>query len=164
MLDEDLQQHVLDWKLNWLNGYLQALACLISVNGLFFRCQLIKVDFVAGDAQRSLQHHAYDLFGQYPDDWAIDLIAIDDWQQSLIQFVQRHLQLNQGQHAKQWLTQSSAVLQFFCTQLKQLCLGENTEVFEMVVHERGFYRIIGLDLVFDLAGEQLLVLQILGAD
>ena len=63
MLNEELYDQILQTKLTYLNGYLNALEILNSTNGIFMNYKLFAYNFSAGDIAYAIQSNAYELFG-----------------------------------------------------------------------------------------------------
>lgn len=170
-LVEELSAPLLNQKLAWLNGYLSALGLLNSSNPVGFQCKLFAFALPAGDPdliqpiQRCLNYHAHQLFNVYPDQADFEWQALPDWQEKLCAVWQTYLRLQAGANNQQIVDNLKLANRHFCQLLQQEFVKPETTVYELKVNLRGrFYRLLGIDLLFEIEDNQLLVLQVLGSD
>lgn len=176
MLNEELKDQLLQTKINYLNGYLTALGLLNSYSIIGMECKLFAFSYSAGDMEKCIQNNAYELFGVYPDDWAIEILKIDDWenklQNELNASLKRRIPNGDGQfdYSENDLVNDlnrsiRAVNAYFIHMFKEEFITDTTAVYELKVLESGSaYRIVGMDLIVELDDNRLLLLQLNGID
>lgn len=178
-LEEELEDQILQAKINYLNGYLEALAFMSSYSVIGMNFKLFLYPFYAGDIDRTIQHNSYELFGVYPDQWKTELIKTDQWEERLKE--ELYLNFERGipiesmdripkrDYSKNDLTslmknRFHAPIDYFVEVLKKEFVNKETDVYELKVTSDAHYRIIGIDLVFEIGLTKVLVLQLMGND
>lgn len=179
LLNEELEDQILHTKINYLNGYLEALAFMSSYSIVGMNFKLFLYSFYAGDIERSIQQHAYELFGVHTDEWKIELVKTADWEERL----KKELYLNfergiptnnsdispkpdftKNSLTHQLMNRFHAPVDYFIRLLKDEFVNRETDVYELKVKTGAHYRIVGIDLVFEIGDTKLLVLQLMGND
>ncbi len=178
MLDEQLKDEILNIKLNYLNGYLHALSLINSYAPIGMRCKLFAFNFSAGDIEKCIQNNAYELFGVYPNEYEIEIKKSNDWETllknelnaSTKRRIPRGSVVNPSDYAENMLVEDlfrniKLVNNLFSNMVKNEFVKDDTDVYEVIISNAGSsYRIIGIDLVFEIEPTKILYLQILGTD
>lgn len=158
-------------KLIYLKGYLDALGFLNSYGPIGFQCELLAFDLPAGDPeiiqplQRCLDYHAHRLFNVYPGQADFSVLSLLDWQAKLCAVLQTGLGLPGAAKNQQLVDKVKFSNHYFCQLLQNEVLTPETKVYELQVDLRGrFYRVLGIDLLFEREDNKLLLLQVLGSD
>lgn len=179
LLKEELEDQILHTKINCLNGYLSALAMMSSYSIVGMNFKLFLYPFYAGDIERTIQHNSYELFGVHTDEWKIELVQANDWKTRLkeelyLNFkrsipVDNTERISKPDYSRNDLTEQlrdrfHTSIDYFVELLEDEFVTRQTEVFELKVKTDAHYRIVGIDLVFEISDTKLLVLQIMGND
>lgn len=173
MLKEELKDQILQTKLTYLNGYLDALAFLNSNSTVGMRHKLFAYNFSAGEIIKAIQYNSYELFGVYPNDWDLQIEQIENWENTLetefdTSFSRKKSFNNRSietQLADDIIQQYKLACKHFIDLIKTEFINEHTTVYELKVKTNGsFYRLVGLDLVFEIDDTKILLLQITGSD
>ncbi|WP_296143490.1 hypothetical protein [uncultured Flavobacterium sp.] len=181
MLHDELKDQILNTKLNYLNGYLTALGLLNSYSIIGVNCKLYAFNFSAGDIEKCIQNNAYELFGVYPNDWDIEIEKIDDWENKLKNELnastKRRIPTETNPSASNQLDYSEndlvkdlnhsikRVNEYFISMLKTEFSTDSTDVHELKIKTKNSsYRLIGIDLIFEIDSNKILFLQTNGND
>ncbi|OQP60433.1 hypothetical protein A3860_33455 [Niastella vici] len=181
MLSEELKDQILNTKLNFLNGYLMALGFLNSYSVVGYRGKLFAFNFSAGNIEKCVQDNAYELFGVYPNDWNIEIRKNDDWETKLKSELNASLTRRIPHKGNELLTKQLDYSknnlvddlnyrvkfsnEYFVSILKSEFITDKTDVYELIVKDVGAsYRIVGIDLIFEIESTKLLFLQLIGND
>lgn len=179
MQPEALKDQPLHTQIHYLNGYLAALGLLNSYSIVGVDATLHAFSLSEGDMSQCIQHNAYELFGVYPNDWDIAFTKIDDWEirlkNELNASIQRRIPVEAGAADASAYQENALVKalhanikhvnEYFISLLKTALITEATDVYVLSVDTKGAtYRIVGIDLVFHIAPDTILVLQINGLD
>jgi hypothetical protein len=181
MLNEELKDQILNTKVNYINGYLASLALLNSYSIVGMKCKLYAFNFSAGDIEKCIQNNAYELFGVYPNDWNIEIEQINDWENRLKSelnaSLKRRIPIESAKSTGQELdyTENSLVKdlelrtklvnEYFISMFKNEFITDSMAVYELKIKEKSSsYRLIGIDLIFEIDATKILFLQILGKD
>lgn len=179
MENEELKDQILNTKINYFNGYLAAVGLLNSYSIVGVNCNLYSFHFSAGDIEKCIQNNAFQLFGVYPNDWNIEIERSADWEKKLTQELnastKRRIPIdtnlttsNPSDYFENDLVKAldqsvRRVNEYFIRTFKTEFIPDATEVYELKVNH-STYRIIGIDLIFEIDSNRLLVLQVNGND
>lgn len=180
MLNEELKDQILHTKLTFLNGYLMSMGLLNSYSIVGLRCKLFAFHFSNGDIEKCVQHNAYELFGVHSNEWQIEIVPAPDWEHKLKAELNastwRRIPgegagiTNKGDYRENDLTRdyvrsTQSVNEHFVRLLKNEFVDDATTVHELrVVQQNATYRLVGIDLIFEIAPGKILFLQVLGVD
>ncbi|WP_262149807.1 hypothetical protein [Chryseobacterium foetidum] len=179
MLEEELKDQILNTKVNYLNGYLAALGLLNSYSIIGVNCKLYIFNFSAGDIKKCIQNNAYQLFGVYPNDWVVEIEKINDWEIKLKnelnastkrripieadKLIANQLNYSENDLTRDLIYQTKYVNEYFVLMLKNEFVINDIDVYEVFVKNVGAsYKIIGIDLIFEIEPTKILYLQITG--
>ncbi len=180
MLDEELKDEILSAKVNYLNGYLAALGLINSYFPIGMRCKIYTFNFSTGDIEKCIQNNAYELFGVYPNDYEVEIKKSNDWETKLKYELNASTKrrillgsidvINPSDYLENLLVQDLSrqvkfVNDYFVGMIKNEFCKNNIDIFEVTVtNVVSSYRIIGIDLIFEIEPTKILYLQILGND
>ena len=154
-IEYEIENHALQTKILYLNGYLDALALVSSYDIVGMSYNIFAYNYSAGDILESLSHNSYELYGVYPNEYNFELVPIEDWTSLVLNGMQ-----TQGLNA-----QYLFALENFISMFKSHILNKSTNCFKIQIDTNGkFDRLVGFDLVFEIAETKLIVLQIYGSD
>ena len=181
MHTEDLKLENFDYKLSYLNGYLAAISFLNSYSIIGIDCKLHAFEKKGLSIADCLQNNAYALFGVEPNDWSVTLEELPNWEENLKTELNASLNRrkaslgikkennlpseNEHEAIKDLSKCIINVNNVFVNLLKHAFVADSQMVYELKVKPTsGNYRIVGIDLVFEIANKNVLVLQVLGND
>ncbi|RKR05340.1 hypothetical protein C8C83_4684 [Flavobacterium sp. 90] len=181
MLNEELKDQILNTKINYFNGYLASLALLNSYSIVGMKCKLYAFNFSAGDIEKCIQNNVYELFGVYPNDWNIEIEQINDWENRLKselnaslkrripresdKSIAQQLDYTENSLVKDLGLRTKLVNENFISMFKNEFITDSMCVYELKITEKSSsYRLIGIDLIFEIDSTKILFLQILGSD
>ncbi|WP_343632881.1 hypothetical protein [Fluviicola sp.] len=179
LLKEELEDQILHTKINYLNGYLSALAMMSSYSIVGMDFKLYLYPFYAGDIERAIQYNSYELFGVHTNEWNIELVKTDHWKARLKEELYMNFKrsipvdhttripkpdYSQNDLTDQLRDRFYASINYFVELLEDEFVTSQTDVYEMKVKADAYYRIVGIDLIFEISDTKLVVLQIMGND
>lgn len=170
MLSEDLKDELLQVKLTYLNGYLRALSFINSYSIIGMQYKLFVYHFSNGNMEHSIQSHSHQLFGVYPNTWKIEFSKIKNWEELLkkeftVNFDRKNSDYEKGKMPEFICDDYRKVFEEFISLLKESIITDNAVCYEMNVKTNGeLYRIVGLDLVFEIDDTKIMFLQLKGLD
>ncbi|AYN01542.1 hypothetical protein MQX03_14945 [Chryseobacterium aahli] len=171
MLNEELKDQILQTKLVYLNGYLASLAAINSFSVIGMNYKLFAYNFSDGNIEGAIQNNSYELFGVYPNDWDVELTEVKDWKERLeIELVKPVMQQpsilsdKENETIRDLKSRIKNSINDFITLLEKEFAEISTNIYESTVTKGGFYRIMGIDLVFEIEETKIIFLQILGND
>ena len=178
MLNEELKEQILQSKLTYLNGYLDALAlvCSYSIIGMNFR--LFNYKYYSGDIERAIRYNSTELFNVGQNEFDIELIETKNWEEllknELYANLKRRIPFESPAFASQLDYKENNLvmdlnysirnsINYFIMMLKNEFINETVNVYELKV-SRTFHRIVGIDLIFEIEPTKMILLQIRGMD
>jgi hypothetical protein len=180
MINEELKNQILNTKINYFNGYLEAVGRLNSYSIIGINCQLYVFSFSAGDIEKCIQNNAYELFGVYPNEWKIEIEKINDWESRLKSELNASLKrriptesdtsiafkldYSENDLVEDLNYRTKIVNEYFINMFKNEFITDSMDIYELKIKESTHYRIIGIDLIFEIEPTKVLFLQILGND
>jgi hypothetical protein len=177
LLNEELEDQILHTKINYLNGYLDALAWMSCYSIIGMNFKLFLFHYYGGDLERTIQNNSYELFSVHSDDWEVELEKAADWEERLKKELYSNFERGLPYGHSNTLPDYSGNILFkhlderfqvpidnFVSLLKDEFVNAETDVYELKVTSKSIYRIVGIDLVFEITPTRILVLQIGGSD
>ncbi len=171
MLNEELNDQILQTKLTYLNGYLNALEMLNSTNGICMKYKLFVYNFSAGDIAYAIQSNAYELFGVYPNDWELEINKCTHWKEKLQSqlYFDRESQNPDTTSSNDLISNLNSrikeTISFFIHLIEKEFAKKANAIYELkITKSDALYRLIGIDLIFEIEDTKMIVLQIQGMD
>lgn len=175
MLNEELNDSFIQTKLNYLNGYLDALAYINSYPPVCMNYKLFQFNFSAGNIERAIQNNAYELFGVYPDEWELELIKEDHWIEKLKNELYRqipddlvHSKNLHDSHKhdliRRLVNGAREASDHFIHLLNDEFGKKSDCIYELKITKGDFYKLLGIDLVFEIEDTKIIFLQLNGSD
>ena len=170
MLNEELQDQILQTKLTYLNGYLNALELINSYSVIGMKYKLFAFNFSAGKIENAIQNNSYELFGVYPNDWNLEIVKCNDWKSKLENELKSSLVRKNTNNsidndfAKDLCFNIKFTIDHFVNYIDKEFAVNSSDIYEVNLIESGFYRLIGIDLVFEISDTKIIFLQINGSD
>jgi len=180
MLNEELENQILESKLTYLNGYLDALAMICSYSVVGMRFKLFRYNFYGGNIENAIQFNSFELFGVHENDWKTEIKLIKNWEYRLKEefysnIIKRRIPIEYSRQEDNFdirendlstnLVQSiKNAINYFIDILKKEFSNETISVYELIVTNKRHYRIVGIDIIFEIDETKLILLQLLGSD
>lgn len=170
MLNEELKDQILQTKLTYLNGYLNALELISSYSVIGMKYKLFAFNFSAGKIESAIQNNSYELFGVYPNDWKLEIVKCNDWKNKLEVELKSNLtrrnanNLTENELVKDLsFSIKNSIDQFVYYIDKEFAIN-SSDIYEVNLIESDFYRLTGIDLIFEIDDTKIVFLQIIGTD
>ncbi|GFD81174.1 hypothetical protein ABHQ57_06750 [Tenacibaculum sp. ZH5_bin.1] len=170
MLNEELKDQILQTKLTYLNAYLDALELINSYSVIGMSYKLFAFNFSAGNIHKAIQDNSYELFGVYPNDWEFKINECKNWKEKLeselkSNFNRRNYNsLPESELVKDLKHSINSSIDYFINLLKNEFAENSYNIYELSLTKASFYRIVGIDLIFEIDNTKIIFLQIIGSD
>ncbi|QYS86026.1 hypothetical protein JJC03_13505 [Flavobacterium oreochromis] len=171
MLNEELKDQILQTKLVYLNGYLASLAAINCFSVIGMKYKMYSFNFSAGNIEKSIQNNSYELFGVYPNDWTIEVFKIENWKEKLkIELYKPFIEIQSDSNSEeiQAIKDLKSRIKYSINEFIHLFenefINKSVNVYETRITKGAFYRIMGIDLVFEIEETKIIFLQIMGVD
>lgn len=166
-------------QITYLNGYLDALAIVSSYSIVGMEYHLFAYNKEDKDCNQTIQKNAFELFGVSLDEWQLELIPTSRWEEQIREEIlanfKRRIPHNPPEIAHQFQYEENDLVKDlfdkirfavnnFIGHFKEVFDTDKMDVYELKVFNTGHYRIVGVDLIFEISSEQILVLQLQGND
>jgi len=135
------------------------------------------LDFFAGDLIASIKHNSYTLIGVHKNELDYEIQKIEDWKSVIKEELESNftrripsgqnygLDYSKNQSVNDFGYNYKSACKFFLELLEDNLLNDLSEFYVVTVNKsRQFDRIVGVDLVFEIAPTKMLYLQLMGTD
>lgn len=170
MLNEELKDQILQTKLTYLNGYLNALELINSYSVVGMQYKLFAFNFSAGNIESAIQNNSYELFGVYPYDWKLKIVKCNDWKNKLETELKSSLtrrftaDYTENELTKDLSFSIKNAIDHFINYMEKEFSGSALDIYELKLIENSFYRLTGIDIIFEIDETKIVFLQIKGSD
>lgn len=170
MLNEELKDQILQTKLTYLNGYLNALELINSYSVIGMNYKLFAFNFSSGKIENAIQNNSYELFGVYPYDWKLEIVKCIDWKNKLeIELKSNLTRRNTDNSTTNELVKDLSfsiknAIDHFINYIDKEFAKNSSDIYEVKLTTSNFYRLTGIDLVFEIDDTKIVFLQIKGSD
>ena len=170
MLNEELQDQILQTKLTYLNGYLNALELINSYSVIGMKYKLFAFNFSDGKIENAIQNNSYELFGVYSNDWKLEIVKCNNWKSKLENELKSNLTRRNTNNsidndlAEDLCFSIKNSIDHFVNYIDKEFAINSSDIYEVNLIESDFYRLTGIDLVFEIGDTKIVFLQITGSD